>query len=488
MPQLDQLEPQEIISHFLSLSAIPRGSTHEKAVSDWVLSFASGLGLTGEQDELGNVIVRKPGTPGMENSPTVILHGHLDMVCEAADGVKHDFLTEPIRVLVENDWLTADGTSLGADNGIGVAYILALLSSSNLPHPPLEAVLTVMEEKGKVGAAHVDVSGLNGTRMIDFNWITDTQILAGCGGDLTVTIDVPADWEDKPTTHDKSVRLGVRKLVGGHCEFDIHRERANAIAVLSRALRLIDSVLDIRVAAPHGGAQNNVIPSYAEAVLTLSHSDHDTLTTIVHELQETLQSEYSVADPDICLEIDPAPMPVRVFSPQASARLAACIALVPNGVLSWSLDVPGIVECSNNLGTLRETQVGAQLMTTITAGVTSRKHEVRAGLQTLSALTGGQVHVESYGLDAPELPFNRDSALLAHALNAYEAVNGEPAEVHISNCSLELGMFHNKISGLDTVSLGTELRDLHSPNEKVRIDSIGKTWAVIKDLMPRLAT
>ena len=189
MTTLESLQPHEVLRFFEILSNIPRGSENEKQAADWVVNFAQERGLTAFQDDLHCVVVRKPGQGGLENAPALILHGHLDMVCAKNEGVEIDFLNEPIRLVVDGDFIRADGTSLGADNGIGVSYILALLDSKDLPHPPLEAVLTAMEEKGKVGAGQFDTSVLTGTRMIDFNWITDNEILAGCSGDVTFAVD-----------------------------------------------------------------------------------------------------------------------------------------------------------------------------------------------------------------------------------------------------------------------------------------------------------
>ncbi len=218
-------------------------------------------------------VVRKPGQGGLENAPALILHGHLDMVCAKNEGVEIDFLNEPIRLVVDGDFIKADGTSLGADNGIGVSYILALLDSKDLPHPPLEAVLTAMEEKGKVGAGQFDTSVLTGTRMIDFNWITDNEILAGCSGDVTFHVDIPGEYEPVPDALSATRSLKVRGLLGGHCEFDIHLERANAILVLARALNAVLARYDVRISGLVGGAQNSSIPADAEVVLSIRPQD-----------------------------------------------------------------------------------------------------------------------------------------------------------------------------------------------------------------------
>ena len=273
MTALATLEPREVLAYFEVLASIPRGSTNERRVADWVVGFARERGLEAERDELNCVLVRKPGQLGLENATPLILHGHLDMVCEKDEGVIIDFENDPITLVVDGDYIKADGTSLGADNGIGVSYILALLASTEIPHPPLEAVLTAMEEKGKVGASQFDTSRLKGQRMIDFNWITDHEILAGCSGDITFTVDIPAEWEATPASHNEALLLKVRGLNGGHCEFDIQLERANAVLVLARLLNEIQGATDARIARAFGGAQNNAIPMDAEAVVVVRPDD-----------------------------------------------------------------------------------------------------------------------------------------------------------------------------------------------------------------------
>ncbi len=487
MSILKSLQPHEVFSFFETLAGIPRGSGNEKEVADWVVSFARDRGLEAIQDDRHCVFVRKPGQLGLDDAPPLILHGHLDMVCEKEDGVVHDFERDPIELLIDGDFITANGTSLGADNGIGVSYILALLDSTDIPHPPLEVVLTAMEEKGKVGAAGFDTSKLSGKRMIDFNWITDKEILAGCSGDVTFSVDIPAEWETAASTHTEALLLKVRGLSGGHCEFDIHLERANAVLVLARALNAVHSRYDVRISNPHGGAQNNAIPADAQAMLLMRPEDAAGVRELVFALEGALQNEYRQADPGLRLELAPAEAPDRVFSPASAARFARLTALIPNGVLSWSLTAPGIVESSNNLGTVRTTLDGARLMSTITAAVTSRKHEILDRVRALAGLAGGGVTVEEYGLDAPEFPYRPDSPLLSVAREAFRDVMGHDADVHVSQCSLELGMFSQKIPGLDIISIGTELHDLHSPKETVNHTSVTRVWPLVKEVVSRLS-
>jgi dipeptidase D len=487
MTSLESLQPYEVLRFFEVLSNIPRGSENEKQAADWVVNFAQERGLTAFQDDLHCVVVRKPGQGGLENAPALILHGHLDMVCAKNEGVEIDFLNEPITLVLDGDFIRADGTSLGADNGIGVSYILALLDSKDLPHPPLEAVLTAMEEKGKVGAGQLDTSVLTGTRMIDFNWITDNEILAGCSGDVTFHVDIPADYEPVPAELSATRSLKVRGLLGGHCEFDIHLERANAILVLARALNAILAKYDARISGLTGGTQNSSIPADAEVVLSIRPADLSGVERIVAELDSTLRGEYQRADGGIRLELAEADAPAEVFSDAASGRFARLTALVPNGVLSWSLLTPGVVETSNNLGTLRPIDGGVRLASTITAQVTSRKHEILDRVRALAALAGGGVTVQQFGLDAPEFPYQENSVLLKTAADAYRDVMGEEPDIHVSQCSLELGMFSRKIPGLEIISIGTELHALHSPLESVNHTSVAKVWPLVREVVSRLS-
>lgn len=486
MSVLADLQPREIFAFFQTLADIPRGSGNEERAAQWVVDFARERGLEAEKDDMHCVLVKKPGQGGLENAPALILHGHLDMVCEKEEGVDIDFENDPIKLVVDGDYIKADGTSLGADNGIGVSYILALLDSQDIPHPPLEAVLTAMEEKGKAGADQFDASRLTGRRMIDFNWITDKEILAGCSGDVTFIVDVPAEWESVPSSHSETRLLKIRGLVGGHCEFDIQLERANAILLLARALNAAQGVADVRISAPHGGAQNNAIPADAQVVLALRPEDVDAVESALADLARDVSAEYVQADPGIRIEVESAEAPEQVFSREAGLRFSRLTALVPNSVLSWSMTVPGIVESSNNLGTVRATEQGARLMSTITAAVTSRKHEIFDRVRALVELAGGGVTVEQFGLDAPEFPYKPDSQLLRVAREAYRDVMGAEPEVHVSQCSLELGIFSRRVPGLDTISIGTELHDLHNPKESVSHVSVARVWPLVREVVGRL--
>ena len=483
---LRDLEPREVFRFFEVLTSIPRGSGNEEQVANWVVDFARSLGLEATQDDLHCVLVKKPGQGGLEKAAPLILHGHLDMVCEKAEGVEFDFVNQPLSLVVDGEYISATGTSLGADNGIGVSYILALLESTDIPHPPLEAVLTAMEEKGKVGAGQFNVTQLAGRRMIDFNWITDEEILAGCSGDVTFTIDVPGEFEPIPATLTRARSLEVRGLNGGHCEFDIQLERANALQVLARAVHRLSGAHEVRIADPFGGAQNSAIPADASAVIVFNDADADSIEALIAELDVQLKSEYQISDPAIRVELKDAIRPNVAFSHAAGLRLMTVLRLIPQGVVSWNLHVPGRVETSNNVGTLRPTADGARVMSTVTSALTTRKHELIERVQALVALAGGGVVCELYGLDAPEFPYRPQSQLLATASAAYRDVLGKEPNVEVSQCSLELGMFSRRVPVTDIISIGTELQALHSSAERVNHKSVERVWPLIKMVVSRL--
>ena len=486
MRVLENIEPRDVMLFFEELSRRYRGSRNEKAATDYIAEFAARRGLEHHRDALQNIIVKKPGTPGYEQAPTVILHGHIDMVCKTAEGVTHDFATQGVKLQVDGDFIRAEGTTLGADNGLGIAYMLTLLDSKDIPHPPLECVMTAMEEMGKVGGDGVDLKLLSGKRMIDFNWIDDKQLLAGCSGDVSCRIDINAGWQ--PAAPDRAaVVVEIGGLLGGHCEFDIHFDRANAIVLLGRLLRRATQAGDVQIAAVSGGVQNNVIPAEAQATLWVQPDQADVIAQAVAGLAADLKHEFKIADPGLRIEVTrPARHIDRVFSQHATKSLVRTIALLPNGIQTQNLDVPGNWETSNNIGLMLTTDQGVEITCTITSAVTSRKHAVLDQMMQLADMAGGGVRAQQIGLDAPEFPWNPESQMLDVAKASYERVMGRSPDVLVSVCSLELGMFTQRIDGLDTIGIGTNLYDLHSPKEHMDHTSAARVWPLIKDVMRHL--
>lgn len=486
MRLLENIEPKKVMYFFEELSARHRCSQHEKQATDWIADFAKERGLKYHRDELQNIIVKKPGTLGYEKAPVVILHGHLDMVCKLEDGVTHDFATQGVKLKLDGNFIRAEGTTLGADNGLGISYMLTLLDSTDIPHPPLECVMTAMEEMGKVGGDGVDVTLLSGKRMIDFNWIEEKQLLAGCSGDVSCRIDVNADWHSAASGH-VAMLLDVRGLRGGHCEFDIHFERGNAIVLVGRLLRKAMQTGDVQLATISGGVQNNVIPAEGSALIWVKSDQAPDIEKAVNQLAADIRHEFHIADPDIRIGAKSSSEKVeRVFSATAAAQLVQTILLLPNGVQTQNLEVAGNWETSNNIGLMITTDKGVEITSTITSAVTSRKHAVLDQLMMLAEVAGEGVTAKQIGLDAPEFPWNPNSKMLEIAKQSYKRVMGKEPDVLVSVCSLELGMFTQRIPGLDTVGIGTNLYDLHSPREHMDHTSAARVWPLIKDVMKSL--
>lgn len=486
MRLLENIEPKKVMYFFEELSARHRCSQHEKQATDWIAEFAEKRGLKFHRDKLQNIVVKKPGTKGYENAPTVILHGHIDMVCKLEDGVKHDFATQGVKLKVDGKFIRAEGTTLGADNGLGISYMLTLLDSDDIPHPPLECVMTAMEEMGKVGGDGVDISLLTGKRMIDFNWIEEKQLLAGCSGDVTCRIDVAPDWKPAPTNR-TAMLIDVRGLRGGHCEFDIHFERGNSIVLVARLLRRAMQAGEVQLASIDGGVQNNVIPAEGSALIWVKPSQAAAIEKALNALAADIKNEYRIADPDMRIEVKSLNKKVkRVFSKTAAAKLVQILLLLPDGVQKQNLEVAGNWETSNNIGLMITTSKAVEITSTITSAVTSRKHAVLDQLMLLAELAGKGVKAKQIGLDAPEFPWNPKSRMLEIAKTSYKRVMGKEPDVLVSVCSLELGMFTQRIKGLDTIGIGTNLYDLHSPREHMDHTSAARVWPLIKDVMKSL--
>ena len=483
---LSQLEPKEVFHFFETLSSIPRGSSHEEKVSNWFVEFANERGYEVFQDELFNILIKAPGTPGYENSPTLIFHGHMDMVCKKTADVEHDFMNVGLELYIEDGFVRAKGTTLGADNGIGISYFLALLDSKDIPHPPIEMAITVMEEMGKVGGAGFHTEKLTGTRMLDMNWHMDDHILAGCGGDVSVKYSVCLDKET--LLNAKFYSLDIYGLLGGHCEFDIVLERGNSIKLIARVLNnILNETKNVRVERISGGVQNNVIPSEANAILAITDSEIDVVKSIVSRTYAEIKEEYSITDPGVKLELTEIEQrDGQVFTASMTEKLVKSIMLLPNGVVSMSFKIKGISECSNNIGIMTTEENAVEIVSTITSIVTTRKHEVVKEMLALADLAGDDVKAEQIGTDAPEWIYNPDSYMLKIAKEAYKTVTNEEAEVYAMPASLELGLFQDRVKGLDIVSVGTVTHGVHTPSEELSIESVGKVWKIFKEMMKNL--
>lgn len=481
------LEPAVFFGFLEELSAIPRGSYNEKQVSDHIANFARSRGLEVYQDDIWNLLIKKPGTPGYENAPTLIMHGHTDIVCESDEGIEHDFQNEGIKLRVVDDFIHGTGTTLGADNTVGVALAMSILASDDIPHPPLEVVLTVQEEVGKGGAQHFDGKKLTGKRLLDMNWHDPKSLFAGCAGDISAKFHIPLKWVDRPADQ-KTAVLRISGLSSGHSEFDIHLERANAIVSLGRLLRLAMREGDICVSRVGGGVNRYVIPGEAEAEITFSAAKFAALKAAIEAEGKALAAEYSVSDPNLKVSLIEAENEASsVFAPAVARAMVSAMNLLPNGVQSKSLMVEGLVESSNTVALLSNDQDRVEIVCTIPSAVSSRRYNIVDKIRELSELIGNGATIETFA-DCPEWPYNPDSRMLAAGRAAYVKEFGEQPHVEVSHSSLELGLFRKKVPDIDMLSIGPEAFDVHTTRERLNHTTVDSTWRLLKALLAELRT
>lgn len=485
--QIRDLEPKEFFRYFEEISQIPRGSYHEQAISNHLAEFARGKGLTVKQDDIGSLLIKKPGTKGYEKAAPLVFHGHMDMVLAKDDGVDHDMLKEGVRLRFDGDFISGAGTTLGADNGVGVAFMMAILGSDTLAHPPIEAIITVQEEVGKAGALHFDVSEVTGRRLIDFNWHDPESIFAGCAGDISAWFEIPLD-RDATTATSSAIDITLHGLAGGHSEFDIHHGRGNAIMLLARLLRKASDSAAAQLQSVEGGVNRYVIPNAATARIVVPEDSCESVLRELRILAANIVGEYSVSDPSLVITVERAASPqdgAEFVTAETTARVARALNLLPNGVQSMSLVTEGLVESSNTVAQIEIQDGKLRVLSTIPSAVSSRKYEILDRIRGLAQLVGGGATVETFA-DCPEWPFQPESPLLAQAKLAFKNIHGKDPEVEVSHSSLELGIFAGKLPGIEMISLGPEAFDVHTTKERLNYTTVQPVWDVIVELLSRL--
>jgi len=474
-------EPARVLGFFQAISAIPRGSGNEKAVSDYFVSFAKERGLEVVQDAAYNVVIYKPGSKGHESRPALILQSHMDMVCEKNAGTEHDFLKDPIKLRVDGDFVYATDTTLGADNGVGVAVGLALLDSQDLAHPPLEVVFTAEEETTMKGVSALEPSLFKARRMINMDSGSDTTFCVGCAGGGRFDFSVPLAWEEIPAGH-VSRLITVRGLLGGHSGGEIHTGKANSIRTLGRALAAIKAETGLRISDVSGGLKANAIPREAEAIVTLPASDIGKAEGILKALESTLRSEHRLTDPDISLAMADSKAN-QVIKEANAEKLIQALLLLPYGVFHMSFDIPGLVETSNNIGVMRTDKERVSFDCALRSAVPSRKDFAKAQIEALAKALDVNV---TFSHGYPGWTYNPDSKLLAEAMAAFKEMYEKDAKVEAVHGGLECGFMLEKFPDMDIISYCCEIFDAHTPNEHMSLPSLERMWKYTVALMEKL--
>ena len=477
MAVLDQLEPKGVFAFFEQLCSIPHGSGNTKAVSDWLVSFAAERGLERYQDGAGNVIIIREAAPGYENAAPVILQGHMDMVCEKTADCPLDMERDGLDLVLEGDRVFARGTTLGGDDGIAVAMMLAILDDGSLPRPRVECVFTVDEEIGLLGAAALDTSPLRGRTMINLDSEAEGIFTASCAGGRGVNCVLPIR---RAPFSGAALTVEITGLTGGHSGTEINRGRANADMLLGRLLWALCNATPTRLTEARGGTKDNAIPARAMAAVVVE--DAAAAAQVCRNCEDIFRREYDGADPDIRVTLEPGETGTPLDG-DSTARAICLLRCAPCGVQAMSRDVEGLVETSLNLGILKTGQKTLEAMFSVRSSVESRKEWLTGTLQCLAERLGGYVELSG---DYPGWEFRRVSPLRETMAAVFREQYGKEPVVDAIHAGLECGLFAGKLPGLDCVSIGPDLLEIHTPRETMSVSSVQRTWALVLETLKRL--
>jgi dipeptidase D len=482
MSFVKDLDPRPLWRHFDRILEIPRGSREEDEMRAYVLDVADRAGLEYDVDEAGNVVVRKPGAPGHEHAPITILQSHLDMVNEKNSDVRHDFSKDPIRPHRDGEWLKAQGTTLGADNGIGVAAMLALMEAGEVAHGPLELLFTIDEESGLTGAAQLDGQLLRGRRLLNLDTEEEAAITVGCAGGGDSRLSLPVTRTEPPKDAE-AVRMALRGLKGGHSGIDIALQRGNAVRLLARIIDAGARGTTLHLAAFRGGDKHNAIPREATAGVVLPADQAEGFRARARTEFAAVRQALTAVDPGIHLEMDGGEPRGRVLDVPSSWKALHLIHGLPHGVAAMSRDIPDLVETSTNLARAVLDEMELTALTSTRSSVASELHALRSRIRAIAHLAGADVEEEEpYPGWKPDL----DSEILAVLKEVVHEVKGREPVVEAVHAGLETGIIGEKIPGMDMASFGPQIEFPHSPDEKVRIPSVAEFYAVLVRTLERL--
>lgn len=481
MGVLSSLKPQKVFEFFEQLCAIPHGSGNTRQISDFCVEFAKARGLRWYQDDFNNVVIYKPAAPGCESAPPVILQGHLDMVCKKEDDSDFDFTRDGLRLIIDGDWLTADGTTLGGDDGAAIAMAMAVLDSDDLVHPAIEAVFTTDEETGMDGASGLDPAVLTARRMINIDSEDEGVLTVSCAGGCRASCTFPVRREAVSTP---LYRLTISGLLGGHSGIEIDRGRASSNQLMGRLLHGLSKKMPVCIADIFGGTLDNVIPSLTWADIVIADDQLEAARAITEEYLAVFRNEYATADPGICITLEPCDSTNDVVTADDSAKLINALLTLPGGVQAMSADIKGLVQTSLNMGVLHMNTDSCEMSFSVRSSIASQKVMLIERVTAITELLGGKV--ELYG-DYPAWEYRHDSPLRDIMIDEWEKLYGKKPEVEAIHAGLECGLFGGKLPGLDAVSCGPNMRDVHSPQERLSISSTARMWDYLCAVLARLA-
>lgn len=479
---LQNLEPKSVFKYFEEISQIPRGSGNEKSISDYLVSVAKKLNLEVIQDKALNVIIKKPGTEGYENSETVILQGHMDMVCEKNKGTDHDFQKDPLKLRVVDDMVYATDTTLGADNGIAVAYALAILESTDIPHPPIEVLITTDEETGMSGAMAISKEHINGKILLNLDNEEEGHLLVSCAGGIRSKHTLNVTLEDAGD-YDNFLHIAVRGLKGGHSGMEINKERGNSNKIMGRILKSLLS-LDYKLVSVNGGSKNNAIPREADAIIALKSEGVEKAKELINNWNPILLNELKTQDPGVNISIlENTENVEKVFTKESTEKTVNLLYLIPNGINSNSVEIKNLVESSTNLGVVTTEGNKVEFDSAIRSSVASLKDEIVLRSKTIAELIGADFETTA---GYPEWQYDNESKVRGICQDVYKRMYGKDAKIVAIHAGVECGLFNEKLGKLDMISFGPDLYDVHTPQEHMSITSVKNVWDYLLEVLKAL--
>ncbi|EDS78174.1 peptidase family M20/M25/M40 superfamily [Clostridium botulinum C str. Eklund] len=479
----DELSKYEVFKFFREISSIPRGSGNEKYISDYLFNFAKERNLEVIQDEALNIVIKKSATKGYENAPTVILQGHMDMVCEKNKDVKHDFLKEPIDLMMKGDFIKANGTTLGADDGIAVAYCLAILDSDDIEHPPLEILMTTEEENGMGGVSKVNGNDLSGSILINIDSEKEGELLSSCAGGIRSIVRLTVELEDRKEGL-KPYKIIVKGLKGGHSGVDIKSMRGNANKILGRILNYINSKIGIFISEINGGLKSNAIPREAEAVIFVKERNEEDLKGIVSYFNEVLKNEFSISDSNVNISLEkPEEKLYRVFSKSLTKKIILVLMFMPQGVQTMSQNIEGLVESSSNLGVVVTKDDEVTFECAIRSSVKTLKEFMVSKIRLLCDNIGAAMTLYA---DYPAWEYKKESYIRDLFVDVYKEMYSAEPKVTAIHAGLECGILKDILGDIDMISFGPNIYDAHTPNERVSISSAKRNYNYLLEVLKRI--
>ncbi len=476
------LEPKELWNHFADLNAVPRASKKEEKVIQFIMDFGKKLTLPVYKDEAGNVIIKKPATPGLENKVTIVLQSHLDMVHQKNADTDFDFATQGINMFIEDDWVKANGTTLGADNGIGVASIMSILASSDIPHPPLEALFTIDEETGMTGALGLQGGLLNGSILLNLDTEDDHELTIGCAGGIDVTASGNYKSENSPADV-KGFRISVKGLTGGHSGMDIYKGRGNSNKLMNRLLMNAAEQFELRIHSIDGGGLRNAIPRESVSEVVVPSKNTEAFKTYFSNQQQVLQSEYKTTDPNLNISLESIAVASTVLEAAFEYKFLRAVHSCPNGIHRMSPDIAGLVQTSNNVARVLVKDGSYSILCLTRSAIDSEKMDLAAAIRSAFELADAKV---LFGGSYPGWTPKPEAPIVKLMSELYKERYNENADVNACHAGLECGIIGKNYPGMEMISFGPNILGAHSPDEKVQVSSVQKYWAFLLETLKRI--